>query len=141
MSAKSLFSFKWPKHCNLRCFLQKQAHPRTPRTPPLFQKRVFEAIWLEALFEKHPPSNTSNGLGNSKGLSGRGRCSRFGARNGPGHQKATIVEGLAINQQEYARCGFVNLTETPAYAHASLLPLPLPTPFADPLNRGYGGIH
>jgi hypothetical protein len=30
-------------------------------------KKVFEGVSLEASVEKGPPSNTSNGLGNSKG--------------------------------------------------------------------------
>jgi hypothetical protein len=32
-----------------------------------FAKKVFEGVSLDASVEKGPPSNTSNGLGNSKG--------------------------------------------------------------------------
>ena len=51
-------------------------------------KTVFEGVSLGTGVKNDPPSNTSNGLGNSKGLrEGRG-CSRSG---GPKRQQAVQV--------------------------------------------------
>jgi len=51
-------------------------------------KRVFEGVSLQTGVKNDPPSNTSNGLGNSKGLREQKGCSR---RGGPGRQPAMKV--------------------------------------------------
>ena len=50
------------------------------------QKTVFEGVSLQRGIKNDPPSNASNGLGNSKGLRERKRCSRVG---GPGQASSS----------------------------------------------------
>ena len=51
----------------------KQPKPsNTSKTLGLCQTKMFDGVSFEASVEKGQPSNTSNGLGNSKGKGGRG---------------------------------------------------------------------
>ena len=59
------------------------------------QKTVFEGVSLQRGIKNDPPSNASNGLGNSKGLRERKGCSRVGrgqGQNPEGHSYSTASD-------------------------------------------------
>ena len=82
------------------------------------QKTVFEGVSLQRGIKNDPPSNASNGLGNSKGLRERKGCSRVGRAKGR-IRKDTVTArprtGLGTN--------LGHKTLTSATSHQPCLPL------------------